>query len=82
MLQFSAPLHRALTQPMLIGGAPREFTIINLILTSTLLFSLRSPLGLPLGIFLHGVSVALAKRDPYFVQVIQRSLLQKKLYEA
>jgi len=82
MIPFQVPLHRALTQPMLIGGAPREFAILNIVLTSSMLFSLKSPLGLPLGLFLHAVSVALAKKDPYFFHVIQRALLQKKLYEA
>jgi type IV secretory pathway TrbD component len=26
---FSVPVHRALTQPIMLGGAPREFAILN-----------------------------------------------------
>ncbi len=32
---FEVPLHRALTEPILLGGAPRPFAILNGTLSAT-----------------------------------------------
>ncbi len=73
---FDVPLHRALTQPVLIGGAPREFTIANLTIGAVFLFSIGSPVGIPLVLGLHGAAVLLAKRDPYFLDTFKRHIHQ------
>ena len=73
MLQdFQVPIHNSLTQPILIGGAPREFAILNATLGSALLFGLHSILGVPLVIITHTVAVMLTKKDPMFLETFRR----------
>jgi type IV secretion system protein TrbD len=79
---FEVPVHRALTQPILIGGAPRELAILNGTITAALVLGLQSILALPIGIVLHVLAVAAAKNDPYFLAVFKRHLAQKAYYEA
>ena len=64
---FTVPVHRSLTQPILLGGAPREFAILNGTLGTALLFGLHSLIGVPVCLVLHVVAVALAKKDPQFL---------------
>ena len=79
---YQHPIHRSLTQPILIGGAPREFAILNLTFGAALIFGLRSLLGIPLVLALHAASVILASRDPYFLDTFKRHLNIKPYYEA
>jgi len=79
---YQAPIHRALTHPILIGGAPREFAILNGTVGAALLFGLHSLLGVPLVIILHSVAVALTRQDPMFLETFKRHLNHKPFYEA
>ena len=79
---FEVPVHRALTQPVLLGGAPREFAIFNITIGAVFLFSIGSPLGIPLVLLLHTGAVLLAKRDPYFLEVFKRHIHKKAYYHA
>ena len=72
---FTAPVHRALTEPILLGGAPRSVAILN--------GTLAAALGLGLRLWLVGVllwavgllaAVWAARRDPLFVDVVRRHL--------
>lgn len=72
---FSVPVHRALTEPILLGGAPRSITILN--------GTLAGAVGLGLQLWLAGILIwALghlaaawaARRDPLFVEVGRRHL--------
>lgn len=76
------PVHRSLTQPILIGGAPRELAILNGTITAALVLGLQTILALPIGIVLHLFAVAAAKHDPHFLSVFKRHLTQKAYYEA
>ena len=70
---FELVLHRSLTEPILIGGAPRAAAILIGTLSAVLALGLRLWLvGLALWIIGHGVAVWLAKRDPAFVEVAVR----------
>jgi type IV secretory pathway TrbD component len=71
---FEIPIHRSLTEPILIAGAPRALAIINGTITAALGLQLRSWLAIPLGIAIHVVAAVLAKRDPDFVEVFIRHL--------
>jgi type IV secretion system protein VirB3 len=72
---FSVPVHRALTEPILLGGAPRSVAILNGTLAAALGLGLRLWLaGLLLGIFAQAAAVWAAKRDPQFVDVVRRHL--------
>ena len=72
---FEASVHRALTEPILMGGAPRSIAIINGTLAAALGIGLRLWIaGLVLWFVGHMVAVWAAKRDPAFVEVVRRHL--------
>jgi len=71
---FTVPVHRALTDPILLGGAPRAVAILNGTLAAALGLGLRLWLaGLLLGV-IGQAAVWAAKRDPQFVDVVRRHL--------
>jgi type IV secretion system protein VirB4 len=62
---FTVPAHRALTEPILLGGAPRAVAILNGTLAAALGLGLRLWLaGLLLGVAGQAAAVWAAKRDP------------------
>jgi type IV secretory pathway TrbD component len=72
---FTAPLHRALTEPILLGGAPRAVAILNGTLAAALGLGLRLWLvGIVLWAIGHLAAVWAARRDPLFVEVVRRHL--------
>jgi type IV secretion system protein VirB3 len=72
---FEAPVHRALTDPILLAGAPRSLAILNGTLAAALGLGLRLWLaGLLLWLVGHALSVWAARRDPQFVEVVRRHL--------
>ncbi len=72
---FYAPVHRALTEPILLGGAPRAVVIINGTLAAAIGLGLRLWLaGAALWLLGHLASVWAPKRDPAFVDVVRRHL--------
>ena len=75
-------LHNALIMPILLGGAPRQFAIINGTLCAAFVLGLRVIYMLPICIVLHIAAVFLAKKDPYFFEVMLRHIRQKRYYEA
>lgn len=72
---FSVPVHRALTEHILLGGAPRSIAILNGTLAAALGLGLRLWLvGLALWAIGHFAAVWAAKHDPQFVDVGRRHL--------
>ena len=72
---FTAPVHRALTEHILLGGAPRSLAILNGTLAAALGLGLRLWLvGLGLWAVGHFAAVWAAKRDPQFVDVVRKHL--------
>jgi type IV secretory pathway TrbD component len=70
---FEAPVHRALTEPILLAGAPRTVAIVNGTLSAAIGLGLRLWIaGLMLWIIGHLAAVWAAKRDPFFVEVVRR----------
>lgn len=79
---FEAPLHRALTEPILLGGAPRAIAIVNGTLAAALGLGLQMWLaGLLFWVVGHTLSVFAAKRDPDFASVLARHLRQRGYLE-
>ena len=75
LLGFSVPVHRALTEQILLGGAPRSLAILNGTLAAALGLGLRLWLvGLGLWAIGHFAAVWAAKRDPQFVDVVRKHL--------
>jgi type IV secretion system protein VirB3 len=75
---FEAPLHRALTEPILLGGAPRGIAILNGTLAAAMGLGLQQWVaGLLLWLAGHSLAVFAARRDPDFAAVLARHLRQK-----
>jgi type IV secretion system protein VirB3 len=69
------PVHRALTESILLGGAPRAVAILNGTVAAALGLGLRLWIaGLLLWALGHAAAVWAAKRDPLFVEVARRHL--------
>jgi type IV secretion system protein TrbD len=72
---FTVPLHRALTEHILLGGAPRSIAILNGTLAAAIGLGLRLWLvGLLIWVVGHVLAVWAARRDPQFVDVARRHL--------
>jgi type IV secretory pathway TrbD component len=72
---FHAPVHRALTEPILLGGAPRALAILNGTLAGAVGLGLRLWIaGLIIWAIGHVLAVWAARRDPQFVDVARRHL--------
>ncbi|KAA3447975.1 conjugal transfer protein [Mesorhizobium sp. SARCC-RB16n] len=72
---FFVPVHRALTEPILLGGAPRAVAIANGTLAGAVGLGLRLWFaGIVIWAIGHFAAVLAAKRDPQFVDVVRRHL--------
>ena len=72
---FFVPVHRALTEPILLGGAPRAVAIANGTLAGAVGLGLRLWIaGLVIWAIGHAAAVWAAKRDAQFVDVVRRHL--------
>ena len=72
---FRAPVHRSLTDPILLGGAPRAVAIANGTLAAAIALGLRLWIpGLLIWAVGHAAAVWAAKRDAQFVDVVRRHL--------
>ena len=75
LVGFEAPVHRALTEPILLGGAPRAVAITNGTLAAAVGLGLRLWIaGVVLWAIGHMAAVWAAKRDAQFVDVVRRHL--------
>ncbi len=75
---FYAPLHRSLTEPILLGGAPRSVAILNGTIAAALGLGMQLWLaGIVFWLVAHGVCVYAAKRDPKFMEVLIRHVRHK-----
>jgi type IV secretion system protein VirB3 len=78
---FEVPLHRSLTEPILLAGAPRSIAIVNGTIAAALGLGLQMFLaGLVFWIVGHTLAVFAAKRDPDFARVLVRHLRQKAFF--
>ncbi|WP_374411799.1 VirB3 family type IV secretion system protein [Novosphingobium colocasiae] len=74
-LGYAVPVHRALTEHILLGGAPRGLAIANATLAGAIGLGLRLWIaGLVLFALGHMVAVWAARRDPQFVDVARLHL--------
>ena len=70
---FEVPLYRALTDPILLGGAPRGIAILNGTLAAALGLGLRLWIvGLIVWVVGHALAAAAAQKDVQFAEVISR----------
>lgn len=80
---FEVPLHRSLTEPVLMGGAPRSVAILNGTLAAAIGIGLQLWIG---GVLLwmvgHALAVWGARADPQFMEVFSRHLKHRAFLEA
>ncbi|MCR4266780.1 VirB3 family type IV secretion system protein [Nitratireductor sp. ZSWI3] len=75
---FEIPVHRALTEPILLGGVPRAVAILNGTVAAAIGLGMQQWIaGLLLWIAGHTLAVFAARRDPDFASVLIRHLRQK-----
>ena len=75
---FRIPVHRSLTQPIMMAGAPRAATILSGTLAAALGLGLQLwPVGIAIWALSQTACVFAAKRDPLFLDVLRRHLRQK-----
>ena len=75
---FRIPVHRSLTQPIMMAGAPRAATILNGTLAAALGLGLQLwPVGIVIWALSQTACAFAAKRDPLFLDVLRRHLRQK-----
>lgn len=78
-LGFEVPLHLALTEPMLMGGAPRQAAILAGTIGAAIAIGLELwASGLIAWALLHCLAAAAARRDPRFVDALRRHLRQPR----
>ena len=79
---FEVPLHRSLTEPIFMAGAPRAVAIVNGTLAAAVGIGLRLWLvGIALGLVGHVLAVWGAKADPQFMDVFARHVKHKPFLE-
>jgi len=75
---YIVPLHRALTEPILLGGAPRMAAIVNGTIAAALGLGMQMwVVGIVYWVVTHALCVWAAKRDPNFVEVLIRHVRHK-----
>lgn len=78
---FEVPIHRSLTQPIMVAGLPRNLGLLLWTITAAFALGLHQIWVLPVSLVLHGVFGAAAKRDPYFFDVFLRALRASRRLE-
>lgn len=71
---FVAPVRQALVAPLLLGGAPRSYAILNGTLAAIIAFAGALVPGVILGIAGHALGVLLARGDPDVLEILKRSM--------
>jgi type IV secretory pathway TrbD component len=71
---FRVPVHRSLTEPLMLGGIPRYIALLNGFATFALVMGAHNLWVLPLGIASHLLLVALYRRDKHILSIIKANL--------
>ena len=78
---YRIKLHNALVTPIMLGGVPRSFAILNGTICAAFVLGLQAVYMLPIFIIIHIAAMFMAKRDPYFFDVVLRHIKKKKYYK-
>lgn len=75
---FAIPVRRSLTEPILLGGAPRNVAIVNGTMAAALGLGLQLwVVGIAWWLIFHAIAVFMTGRDDQFLEVLIRHLKQK-----
>ena len=78
---WEIPIHGSLTKPILMGGAPRKFSIFFGTISAAIVIGFHFILYIPVAIIIHFLGVYAAKRDPEFFDILINHLRDKTLLE-
>src|SRR3569832_1222528 len=78
---FEVPVHRSLTQPILVAGLPRRFAILLWTPGMVIILGLYQIWFLPVQIALHVLFAALTRRDPFFFDVFIRAMHAQRQHD-
>jgi len=76
---FEIPLHRSLTEVILLGGLPRNVALMLWTVSTALAFGMQQLWVVPIAIGLHMLLAVLTRRDPFFFDVFVRALHSPKI---
>jgi type IV secretion system protein VirB3 len=71
---FEVPIHRSLTEPILLAGLPRNFAFLLWTPGMVIVLGLYQLWFIPIQVCLHLIFAYLTRRDPYFFEVFKRAL--------
>jgi len=78
---YEVPVHRSLTEVMLLGGVPRTVAFLLWTAAVAIALGLHQLWVLPIAIVIHAALAAAARKDPYFFEVFIEALKSpKKLF--
>jgi type IV secretion system protein TrbD len=74
-------LRTSLTRPLLLGGVPRTFAILNATVAAAIAFGLQQPfIGLPLWLVVQAAGVYASARDPWFLETWPRAMAKPAFF--
>ena len=79
---FEIPIHRSLTEQILLGGVPRTIAILNGTFVAAMGLGMHSFFVVPVGLVLHLLALAATKKDAQFFDCFNRHIKQKDQYHA
>jgi type IV secretion system protein TrbD len=79
---FEIPIHRSLTDRLLLAGVPREFAMLNATFAAAFVFGLQCWYALPIGVGIHWLAIRLTRRDDQFFDVLRRNVRFRIFYRA
>ena len=77
---FELTIHQSAIKQQLVMGIPRQLALVHYTLMAALTFPLGTWYAIPPGLFLHGVFVSAAKKDPFFWEVFRRAFRYRNFY--
>lgn len=77
---FEIPIHRSLTEEILLGGVPRPIALLNGTMAAALGLGMQSWFAVPISLIIHILAVYATKRDPQFFDCFKRHIRQKSYY--
>lgn len=80
-METETPLHQALIKPVVLLGAPRGLTIINIVFSLCMFMSFKAWWVIVFTVVTQSIGVCMVKNDPDFMEVLLRHLKHQDFYD-
>ncbi len=77
---YYAPLHRSLTEPILVAGVPQNVAVCLAMAGAIFCLAWHIWALAPLVLITYGAAVVVCRRDPYILDIIMQNRGQKNRY--